>query len=78
MNSRNKRLLCSSLNSLSPVTLLVLFSGITINSAAITFPWKKHRLNLVDTPGHIDFTMEVERSLSVLDGAVAIFDASAG
>ncbi|XP_027208842.2 ribosome-releasing factor 2, mitochondrial isoform X1 [Penaeus vannamei] len=52
--------------------------GITINSAAITFPWKKHRLNLVDTPGHIDFTMEVERSLSVLDGAVAIFDASAG
>ncbi|CAL4061113.1 unnamed protein product, partial [Meganyctiphanes norvegica] len=52
--------------------------GITITSAAITFPWRSYRLNLVDTPGHVDFTMEVERSLRVLDGAVAVFDASAG
>lgn len=52
--------------------------GITIQSAAITLPWKEHRINLIDTPGHIDFTMEVERSIRVLDGAVAIFDAVAG
>lgn len=52
--------------------------GITITSASITFPWKRHRINLIDTPGHVDFTIEVERSLSVLDGAIAILDGSAG
>lgn len=52
--------------------------GITITSAAVSFNWKKHQFNLIDTPGHIDFTMEVERTLSVLDGAIIILDGSAG
>ncbi|CAD2218819.1 Elongation factor Tu GTP binding domain/50S ribosome-binding GTPase, putative [Angomonas deanei] len=52
--------------------------GITIQSAAVSLTWKEHTIHLIDTPGHVDFTVEVERAMRVVDGVVALFDASAG
>lgn len=57
---------------------LSFFKGITITSASVTMPWLNHKINIIDTPGHIDFTFEVEQCLSVIDGAVVILDGSAG
>lgn len=79
-------LLCNSFSSslncclkiYNVLNCILLYLGITIASAFVTLPWKKHMINLVDTPGHIDFTMEVEQSLKVIDSAVIILDASAG
>ena len=52
--------------------------GITITSAAVTASWDEHQINIIDTPGHVDFTAEVQRSLRVLDGGVTVFDSVAG
>ncbi|RLC70513.1 MAG: elongation factor G, partial [Chloroflexi bacterium] len=52
--------------------------GITIQAAAITCQWRDHQINIIDTPGHIDFTAEVQRSLRVLDGGIVVFDGVAG
>lgn len=52
--------------------------GITIKSAAVTIKWKNYQINIIDTPGHIDFTMEVEQTLNVLDGAIVILDGCSG
>lgn len=77
---RNRGIFCSW--SVIHDSLLIIncfkFTGITITSAAVTIPWKKHNINLVDTPGHIDFTMQVEQTLNILDGAVVVLDSSAG
>jgi elongation factor G len=52
--------------------------GITIRAASTTFGWKGHQINLIDTPGHVDFTSEVQRSLRVMDGAITVFDGVQG